>query len=64
MSRKRGITIGSAWSWSDGISTAGIGGAAAARVVAVDGVGCGRGIRGGVLTIRTGGRGAPPGPSP
>ena len=64
MSRKRGVPIGSAWSRSDGISTAGIEGAAGAGVAANDGVGCDRGTRGGVLTLRADGRGAPPGPNP
>ena len=61
--RNIGIPMGSARSRSDGIGTVGIGEAAGAGVAAVDGVGRGRGIRGGVLTLRADGRGAPPGPN-
>ena len=43
MNRKIGVSIGSAWSRSDGISTAGTRRAAGAGVAAVDGVGRGRG---------------------
>ena len=64
MSLKRGVPIGSAWSRSDDISTAGTGGAARAGVAAVDGVGRRRGTRGGVVTRLEDGRGAPPGSNP
>ena len=43
MNRKIGVSIGSAWSRSDGISTAGTRRAAGAGVAAVDGVSRGRG---------------------
>ena len=62
--RNIGVPIGSARLRSDGISTAGAEGAAGAGVAAVDGVGRGRGTRGGELTIQADGRGAPPGPNP
>ena len=63
MTRRKGVPIGSAWSRSDEISTAGTGGAAGAEVAAVDGVGRGRGTRGGVVTRLEYGRGALPGPN-
>ena len=63
MSRRRGVSIGSAWSRSDEISTAGTGGAAGAGVTVVDGVGRGRGTRDRFGTRLEDGRGAPPGPT-
>ena len=60
VSRKRGVSIGSAYSRSDGISTAGTGGAVGAWVAAIDRVDRGRRTGGGVLAFRANGRGAPP----
>ena len=54
-SRNIGIPIGSARSRSDGIDTVGTGEAAGAGVAAMDGVGHGRGTRGGVFTLRADG---------
>ena len=62
--RNIGIPIDSARSRSDGISTAGPGGAAGAGIAVVDGVDRGRGTRGRMLTLRADGQGAPPDPHP
>ena len=64
MSCSRGGPIGSAWSRSNQISTAGTGGAAEAGIAVFDGVSGGRGTRGGVELRLEDGRGAPPGPNP
>ena len=64
MSRRRGVPIGSAWSWSDGRGTVRTGGSARVRVTAAAGAGCGRRARGGVVFRLEDGRGAPPGPKP
>ena len=57
-----GVLIGSARSRSD--DTVETEEAAGAGVAVVDGVGRGRGTRGGGLTLQADGRGAPPGPNP
>ena len=62
-SRSRRVSISSAGSRSDG-NVRGDRRGGEGRVSAVDGVGRGRGTRGGVLTRRADGRGAPPGPKP
>ena len=64
MSRKGGVPVGSAWSRSDGSGTVRTDESARAGVAAAVGVGHGRGTRGGVLTLRVDGRGAPPGLNP
>ena len=62
--RNIGVPIGSARSRSDRIDTLETGEAAGGGITAVDGVGRGRGTRGGVLTLREDDRGAALGPNP
>ena len=64
MNRKKGVPIGSAWSWPDGSGTVRAGDSSQAGVAAAGGVGRGRGTRGGVVTRPEDGRGTPPGPKP
>ena len=64
MSRKREVSIGSAWSRSDGNGTVPTGESAIEGVGAAGGAGRGRGTRGGVAPRLDDGRGAPPGPNP
>ena len=62
MSRRRGVHIGSAWSWSDGSGTVRAGGSARVGVAASGGAGRGRRARGGVVTRLEEGRGGGAGP--
>ena len=64
MSRKRGVSIGSSWSRSDGSGTVRTREPARAGVAAAGKAGRGRGTRGRVVTRLEDGRGAPPGPTP
>ena len=64
VSRRREVTIGSAWSWSDGSGTVRVCGSARVGVAAAGEAGRGRRARGGVLTRLEDGGGGPPGPKP
>ena len=64
MSRRRGVSISSAWSRSNGSGTVRTGESARAGIAAAGGASRGRGTRGGVVPHLEDGRVVPPGPNP